>query len=122
MARKMLGRLAWWLRWRLARWQARRMAKGTKRVWSARVSRVMSGDTFNTVAGDRVRLAGVDASGADQQGSADAAGRLRDLVEGKMVVMTEVGPMSQASWVSEVRLKEDGTSVNKAMQDLLPEA
>lgn len=114
--------LSWRLRRRLSRWRAKRMARGTADKWSARVARVVDGDTFDTVAGDRVRLAGVDAPEAGQPGSADAVERLRDLVEGKMVVITEVGPMSQASWVSDVKLKEDGTSVNKAMRELLQEA
>ena len=56
------------------------------------VTEVVDGDTFQLKSGQRVRLMGVDAPEYDRCGGQEAKERLRQLIQGKQVKLSEVIP------------------------------
>lgn len=82
------------------------------------VSKVIDGDTFLTKSRKRsVRLANVDAPEKRTKGGAKATKELRNLVQGKKV---EVNTIARDVYGRSVaRVKVDGKSVNKAMNEKL---
>jgi len=83
-----------------------------------KVTRVIDGDTFETASRKNpVRLANVDAPEKGQAGAAKATAALRDLIQGKEVVIDTVARDKYGRSVAKV--KTEAKSVNRAMQNKL---
>lgn len=79
------------------------------------VTRVIDGDTFKTDSRKNpVRLANVNAPEKGDPGAGKATTALRDMIEGKEVLIDTVARDSYGRSVARVRV--GGKSVNKAMQ------
>jgi len=80
-----------------------------------KVTKVIDGDTFETASRKNpVRLANVDAPEKGKAGAAKATAALRDLIQGKEVVIDTVARDKYGRSVANV--KADGKSVNRAMK------
>ena len=80
------------------------------------VTRVLDGDTFETASRKNpVRLANVDAPEKGQPGAAKATTALHKLIQGKEVTIDTVARDKYGRSVAKV--KADGKSVNRAMQN-----
>jgi endonuclease YncB( thermonuclease family) len=80
-----------------------------------KVTKVIDGDTFETASRKNpVRLANVDAPEKGKAGAAKATAVLRDLIQGKEVVIDTVARDKYGRSVANV--KADGKSVNRAMK------
>jgi len=81
-----------------------------------KVTNVIDGDTFETaIRKNPVRLANVDAPEKGQPGAAQAKQALEKLIQGKEVTIETVARDKYGRSVA--RVKADGKSVNKAMQN-----
>ncbi len=81
-----------------------------------KVTRVIDGDTFETASRKNpVRLANVDAPEKGQGGAAKATAALRNLIQGKEVIIDTVARDKYGRSVAKV--KADGKSVNRAMKN-----
>lgn len=83
-----------------------------------KVTRVIDGDTFETASRKNpVRLANVDGPEKGQSGAAKATAALRNLIQGKEVVIDTVARDKYGRSVA--KAKADGNSVNRAMKNKL---
>lgn len=80
-----------------------------------KVTKVIDGDTFETASRKNpVRLANVDAPEKGQPGAAKATQALRNLIQGKEVLIDTVARDQFGRCMANVKV--GGKSVNKAMQ------
>jgi len=83
-----------------------------------KVTKVIDGDTFETASRKNpVRLANVDAPEKGQAGAAKATAALRNLIQGKEVLIDTVARDKYGRSVAKV--KGEGKSVNRAMKNKL---
>ena len=87
-------------------------------TYRATVSRVIDGDTFETAAGTVIRLARVNAPEAGTSGASIATRYLRNLIEGRLVIITSVATDNYGRTVANVRRAADGLDVNQYMISL----
>jgi len=81
-----------------------------------KVTKVIDGDTFETASRKHpVRLANVDAPEKGQPGAAKATQALKNLIQGKEVIIDTVARDSYGRSVAKVKV--GNRSVNKAMRD-----